>query len=84
MFTQQSLGAAFMQKMFSQDFKLHCECIDAFNTLIQTQPESIFEILDIVFKWSIVRLQDSSNTKFAVNIFDFYNVLFQHIQESQY
>jgi hypothetical protein len=29
-----ALGQAFTQKMFSTDFKLHCECIDAFNNLM--------------------------------------------------
>ena len=70
--------------MFSQDFKLHCECIDAFSTLMQTQPDSINEILDIIFKWSFVRLADSSNTKFAVNIFDFYASLFSLLKDQQY
>jgi hypothetical protein len=32
-----ALGQAFTQKMFSTDFKLHCECIDAFNNLMQSQ-----------------------------------------------
>ena len=33
-FTANAIGQAFTQKMFSQDFKLHCECIDAFSTLM--------------------------------------------------
>lgn len=40
--------------------------------------------MDIVFKWSCVKLADSSNTKFAVTIFDFYASLFQHLEESEY
>lgn len=62
--------------MYSADFKLHCECIDTFSILVQTQPDSVLEILDIIFKWSAVRLLDSSNTKFAVNMLDFYGTLF--------
>jgi hypothetical protein len=60
---------------------MHCECIDAFNLLIQTQGSAITEILDIIFKWSLVRLADSSNTKFAVNVFDSYASLINHLQE---
>lgn len=73
-----------MQKMFSQDFKMHCECIDAFTSLMKTQPEAILEILDLIYKWTAIKLADSGNTKFAVNIFDFYAHLFSHIQEQQY
>ena len=65
-----------MQKLFSQDLKLHCECIEGFNQLMQNQPEAIIEILDLIFKWTAVRLADSSNTKFGVSVFDFYASLF--------
>jgi hypothetical protein len=65
-----------MGKMFSNDFKQHVECIEMFNRLMQENPDALTEILDIIFKWSQVKLGDSSNTKFAVSIFDFYAILF--------
>jgi len=34
------------------------------------------EILDIIFKWALVKLADSANTKFAVSVFDFFSILF--------
>lgn len=70
--------------MFSQDFKLHCECIDAFKMLINNQSLNILEILDLIFKWSLVRLADSGNTKFSINIFDFFAVLIVHLKDCQY
>lgn len=70
--------------MFSNDFKLHCECIEAFNFLMQDQPEALIEILDLIFKWALVKLADSANTKFAVNIFDFLHEVFIHLEESEY
>lgn len=82
--TSASMGPSITMKMYSADFKLHCECIEGFSQLIDTQPDAILEILDLIFKWSAIRLTDSSNTKFAVNMFDFYAVLFQHLQEEQY
>ena len=72
----QSLGQSLCNKMFSLDFKQHCDCIDIFSGFIESQPEELVEILDLVFKWALIRLQDSSNTKFAVNIFDFFSTLF--------
>ena len=70
--------------MFSNDFKMHVECIEMFNNLMQTNPDAIREILDLIFKWSFVKLVDSNNTKFAVSIFDFYAILLQHLEETQY
>lgn len=62
--------------MYSNDFKLHVECTELYSNLMTTNPEGIKEILDIIFKWSSIRLADSSNTKFAVTIFDFFASLF--------
>jgi hypothetical protein len=67
--------------MFSNDFKLHVECIDSFNSLIGEQSESLKEVLDLIFKWALVKLADSGNTKFAVSIFDFFSSLFQHLED---
>jgi len=51
---------------------------------MQNQPEAILEILDLIFKWTAIKLADSGNTKFAVNIFDFYAHLFNHLHNLQY
>ena len=42
---------------------------------MQTNPDAFREILDIIFKWSFVKLADSNNTKFAVSILDFFAIL---------
>jgi cytoskeleton-associated protein 5 len=70
--------------MFSNDFKLHIECVETFNNLIGSQPDSIKEILDLIFKWSLIKMADSSNTKFAVAVFDFYANLLQALEEQEY
>jgi hypothetical protein len=43
------------------------------------QPDSLKEVLDLVFKWTAVRLADSGNTQFGVKIFDFFAQLFNHL-----
>lgn len=48
-----------MQKMFSNDFKQHRECIEMFNNTIQSNLAGICEILDIIFKWSQVKMTES-------------------------
>lgn len=43
------------------------------------------EILDILFKWSCIKLNETSNnTKFAVAVFDFYAELLKFLQETEY
>ena len=67
--------------MYSNDIKQHCECIESFMKLMNHEPDSLKEILDLIFKWALVRLADSGNTKFAVSIFDFFGNLFVHLEE---
>ena len=74
-----AFGDAFSKKLFSQDIKLHSECIDAFATIMQNTPDAILEVLDLIFKWTAVRFADNSNTQFYVKIFDFYAALFNHL-----
>jgi hypothetical protein len=48
---------------------------------MKNQPETILEVLDLIFKWTAIRLADSGNTQFGVKIFDFFASLFNHLQE---
>jgi hypothetical protein len=41
-------------------------------------------VLDLIFKWTALRLADSGNTQFGVKIFDFFAQLFSHIQSLGY
>ncbi len=81
---RQCLGADMEKKMFSSDFKLHCECIDIFTNFISQSPQELMMILDIVFKWIFVKIFDSNNTKLAVNIFDFLAILFPILEQGDY
>lgn len=55
-----------------EDFNKHIKCVQQFDKFIETQPDQIVEVLDIIFKWANVRLNESSNTKLVVSILDFY------------
>ena len=78
------MGPLQTQKMFSNDFKLHNECIDLFAHTLQNDPQSLLEILDIIFKWAYIKLSDSSNTQFAVKVLDFFSLLFKTLEELEY
>jgi hypothetical protein len=51
---------------------------------MDNQVDPILEVLDLIFKWTVIRMADSSNTTFAVKIFDFYAILFQFLQQTGY
>ena len=71
--------------MFSSDFKQNNECIDLLTSIMRDQGDTIKEILDLIFKWSFVKLADSvSNTQFCVKLFDFYASLFQYLEGEEY
>ena len=42
------------------------------------------EVLDIIFKWGVLRMNESSNTKLLISIFDFYANLINSLIENQY
>ena len=42
------------------------------------------EVVDIIFKWICVKMTESSNTTFALNVYDFYTTLFDFLLEEQY
>ena len=50
--------------------------------MIESQPENLQEIVDIIFKWIYVKMMESSNTTFALNVYDFYKTLFDFLIES--
>lgn len=65
----------------SQDFAKHIKCVGIISGFMDTQPDEFLEILDIVFKWVNVRLNESSNTKLVVSILDFYAKVIQFLIE---
>ena len=68
--------------MFCADFKKHVQCIQKFIGMIDSQPENLQEIVDIIFKWIYVKMMESSNTTFALNVYDFYSTMFSYLIEA--
>lgn len=70
--------------MFSVDFKKHQGVLKAFSDLITQQPDNLKETLDVIIKWSCIKLTESSNTTFAVAVFDFYQLLIEFLVVDNY
>jgi len=67
--------------MFSADFKKHVIIIDQLRQTLKTNPKSIVNIVDIIFKWCYIRLTESQNTTLALNVIDFLSDLFSYLLE---
>lgn len=48
------------------------------------QIEGLIEILDLIFKWALVKLQDSSNTQFLIKVCDLFSTIFMNLDQNQY
>ena len=45
--------------MWTQDFKKHVKVIEKILGLIQNQPAELMECIDVVFKWTAIKLGES-------------------------
>ena len=81
-----AFGLKFHDLMFAKnvDFNKHIKCAQQFEKFVTTQPDELIEVLDLVFKWANVRMNDSSNTKLAVSILDLFASILQFLIEAEY
>ena len=70
--------------MWATDFKKHVKVIDKLLSLIDTSPEDLMECVDVIFKWTTIKLAESSNTAFQNCVYDFFQKLFEFLIRSQY
>ena len=73
-----------MQKMFSADFKKHQAVLKSYTEFITQQPQNLKDTLDVIIKWSCIKLTESSNTTFAVAVFDFFQQLIEFLVVDNY
>lgn len=81
---EQIFGYEFMQKMFGVDFKKHQTVLKFFTDMITQQPQNLKETLDVIIKWSCIKLTESSNTTFAVAVFDFFQLVVDFLIAENY
>ena len=85
-FCADAFGLKFHDLMFAKavDFNKHIKCAEQFDKFISSQPDELIEVLDVVFKWANVRMNESSNTKLAVSILDLFANILQFLIEADY
>ena len=74
-------GAAIM---FDSDHKDYIMALDRLNLMVEEQPENLIQVVDVVFKWAHLKLDESTNTAFIMKVYDFLVVLFALLTGSGY
>ena len=68
----------------SPDFKKQVEGVNFLIGLINTQRKEFIEIIDIVFRWVWLRLQENTNTQAFKSILEMLQVLIPALHEENY
>lgn len=79
--SEQIFGLEVSSAMWSADFKKHVKVIEKLLPLTESQPQDLMECVDVIFKWTAVKLAESSNTALQSAIYDFYTKLFEFLIE---
>jgi len=82
--TEEIFGLEVSNLMWCADFKKHLQVIEKMLGLIQTQPAELMECVDVIFKWTNCKLNESNNTAFQSSVYDFYEKLFEFLIEKSY
>ena len=62
--SEEIFGQEVSTLMWTADFKKHLKVIEKMLGLIETQPVELMESVDVIFKWTAIKLGESNNTAF--------------------
>ena len=72
MFGQDSIS-----HLFESDQKRYTIALDRFQLMIEEQPDDLMQVIDVVFKWVYLKLDEhEKDVAFSIKIYDFLAVLF--------
>lgn len=81
---EEIFGADVSTLMWTTDFKKHLKVIDKLLSLIDSSPNDLMECVDVIFKWTTIKLAESNNTAFQNCVYDFFAKLFEFLIRQQY
>lgn len=82
--SEEIFGAEVNTLMWTTDFKKHLKVIDKLLSLIDSAPDDLQECVDVIFKWTTIKLGESNNTAFQNCVYDFFGKLFEFLIGQQY
>lgn len=81
---EQVFGADGAAVMFDSDHKDYIMALDRLSLMVEEQPEHLIQVVDVVFKWVYLKLDESTNATFTMKVYDFLVVLFALLTGSGY
>ena len=82
--TEEIFGIEVHTLMWTTDFKKHLKVIDKLLSLINSSPDDLMECVDVIFKWTSIKLGESNNTAFQNCVYDFFGKLFEFLIQGEY
>ena len=79
-----AFGESMQAKMFSADFKQHCDVITNFKRLLETNSEELTQVIDLIFKWTSVKFAEANKPIMIISIFDFLAILIEYYSENSF
>ena len=76
-YCEQMFGPDTTKLMYCNDFKKHVQILGKIVGMIESQPENLIEVIDIIFKWIFIKMHESSNTTFTSCVCDSLAKLFE-------
>jgi cytoskeleton-associated protein 5 len=70
--------------VYNKDFKKQLEGVNHITNLIPAQTKEIIEVLDVIFKWVWVRMQEVTNTQLIKGILEMLDILINTLQKESY
>lgn len=81
---EQVFGPDAIAVMFDSDHKDYMMVLERLSLMVEEQPEALLQVVDVVFKWIYLKLDESTNSTFTMKVYDFLVMLFALLMNSSY
>ena len=74
-----------MSHLFESDQKKYAVALDRITLMIEENPDELVQVIDVVFKWVYLKLDENENDRaFVIKIYDFLTKLFAFLMGHNY
>ena len=82
---EQVFGSDSMSYLFESDQKKYVIALDRITLMIEENPDELMQVIDVVFKWVYIKLDENENDRpFIIKIYDFLVKLFEFLKRYNY
>ena len=70
--------------MFDSDHKDYIMTLERLSLMVEEQPETLIQVIDVVFKWVYLKLDENTSTTFTMKVYDFLVMVFALLTSTGY